>query len=66
MTRSRRSTAEPWFQGALFFDIGRAWFRDREARPTLGRYGFGVRFAYDLSATARRRGFVSSFFGYNY
>ncbi len=35
----------PEFQGALFFDAGRAWFRDRSSRPTIGSYGFGVRLA---------------------
>nr|MBA2626661.1 hypothetical protein [Gemmatimonadales bacterium] len=35
----------PEFQGALFFDVGRAWFRDPGVRPVLGSYGFGVRLA---------------------
>ncbi len=35
----------PEFQGALFFDAGRAWFRDRASRPLIGSYGLGVRLA---------------------
>jgi hypothetical protein len=35
----------PEFQGALFFDAGRAWFLDRASRPLIGSYGFGVRLA---------------------
>ncbi|MEO8226671.1 MAG: hypothetical protein ABI637_04520 [Gemmatimonadota bacterium] len=35
----------PEFQGALFFDAGRAWFRDPSVRPVLGSYGFGIRLA---------------------
>ena len=35
----------PEFQGALFFDAGRAWFRDPDSRPLIGSYGFGVRLA---------------------
>jgi len=35
----------PEFQGALFFDAGRAWFREPATRPLIGSYGFGVRLA---------------------
>jgi outer membrane protein assembly factor BamA len=35
----------PEFQGALFFDAARAWFRDPGSRPLIGSYGFGVRLA---------------------
>lgn len=33
----------PGIQGALFFDIGRAWFRSTDGRGWLGSYGFGTR-----------------------
>lgn len=35
----------PEFQGALFFDVGRAWFLDPKARPVIGSYGYGFRLA---------------------
>jgi hypothetical protein len=35
----------PEFQGALFFDAGRAWFREPATRPMIGSYGLGVRLA---------------------
>jgi hypothetical protein len=33
----------PGIQGALFFDVGRAWFSNAAARGWLGSYGFGTR-----------------------
>jgi len=33
----------PGIQGALFFDIGRAWFSNAPLRAWLGSYGFGSR-----------------------
>jgi hemolysin activation/secretion protein len=33
----------PGIQGALFFDVGRAWFTNASERSWLGSYGFGTR-----------------------
>ncbi|HEX6643982.1 MAG TPA: hypothetical protein VF037_04855, partial [Gemmatimonadales bacterium] len=35
----------PEFQGALFGDVGRAWFGSGSSRPTIGSYGGSVRLA---------------------
>ena len=35
----------PEFQGALFFDVGRAWFERNSVRQPLGSYGASVRLA---------------------
>ncbi|MEO8201216.1 MAG: hypothetical protein ABI679_11890 [Gemmatimonadota bacterium] len=35
----------PELQGAFFFDLGKAWFRDPSDRALLGSYGAGLRWA---------------------
>jgi len=35
----------PEFQGALFADIGQAWFEERSNRPVIGSYGGSIRLA---------------------
>jgi hypothetical protein len=37
--------AFPEFQGALFADVGRAWFESSSVRPTIGSYGGSIRLA---------------------
>ena len=43
----------PEFQGALFADIGRAWFEASSERPTIGSYGGSLRLALAPLAVAR-------------